>query len=89
LQPVADLDACRRRDEIADRQPKDERYLHPARQTGQPVLAMDDFDWHGLDAVLDDLRRLSAALSVRHRPVALVHVSTTSRSMLLSALTRF
>ena len=59
---LADLDACRRRDEYADRYSRQERYRHPDRHDGQPVpWAREEFDWYGLDQVVRELRELAGA----------------------------
>jgi hypothetical protein len=57
---LADLDACRRQDEYADRYPREERYRHPDLHDDRPVaLAREEFDWHGLEQVVRELRELS------------------------------
>ena len=57
---LADLDACRRRNEYAEKYPRAERYRHRDRHDGRPVaLAREEFDWYGLEQVVRELRDLS------------------------------
>lgn len=53
---LADLDTCAERGSDSMRQPIDQRWLHPDRKVGRPVPARDEFDWYGLERILELLR---------------------------------
>jgi hypothetical protein len=54
---LADLDSCLERGAPPLRQPLNEQYVHPDRRHGRPVPAREEFDYFGLESVVDEVRK--------------------------------